>query len=191
MRGMFKMSSLKVPPFFHELFGKRITRLELWLTLLFTVGMTIFLLTSTYHEWQMLAFWKIILLVTLTIDVTGGVIANFSHSTNSYYHNSSKKRLVFIAIHVQPIIFAWLYGNHYSISLFVWVYTVVAAWIVQALIIHPCQRVIGAFLTVSGVSLFLLLATEVLPIFLLTIFAFYMVKVIFSFSVDHYAKRAE
>ncbi|GAB2550729.1 hypothetical protein [Gracilibacillus alcaliphilus] len=177
------MKTVKVPAYFHELFGKRIALLDLWFTLLFCIGMTALLLTLTYFEWQQLAVWQMVILIVLIVDITGGVIANFSFSTNLYYKTNAKRRLVFIAIHVQPIIFAWLFDDYYGISLIVWGYTIVSALIVNALIQYPGQRMIGVFLAVSGVSL-LLLFTDI-PQILLAIFSFYIFKVIFSFAVDH------
>lgn len=184
------MKSVKVPAFFQELFGKRIALLDLWVTLLFCVGMTILLLTITYSELQNLAIWQVIILTVLTVDITGGVIANFSFSTNLYYKSNARARFVFIIIHVQPMVFAWLFEKHYGVSLTVWAYTVVCALIVNALVEHPSQRTIAAFLAVSGVSM-LLLFSEAVPTILLAVWSLYMFKVIFCFAVDHYAGQEE
>jgi hypothetical protein len=181
------MKTVKVPAFFQELFGKRIALLELWFTLLYCIGMTVLLLTLTYSEWQNLAIWQVVILIVFIVDITGGVIANFSFSTNLHYKTNAKGRLVFIAIHVQPFIFAWLFGGYYGVSLIVWGYTIVSALIVNALIQYPGQRTIGVFLAISGVSLLLLFSD--IPRLLLAVFSLYMFKVIFGFAVDHDARR--
>ncbi|MFD2925281.1 hypothetical protein [Halobacillus naozhouensis] len=181
------MKTVKVPVFFHELFGKRIALLDLWLTILFCIGMTVLLLTLTYSDWQDLAIWRVVILIVFIVDITGGVIANFSFSTNFHYKTNARGRLVFIAIHVQPIIFAWLFGGYYGASLIVWGYTIISALIVNALIQYPGQRMIGVFLAVSGVSLLLLFAD--IPQMLMAIFSLYMFKVIFGFAVDHDLNR--
>ncbi len=102
------MKTVKVPPFFHELFGQRISLLELWLTVLFCTGMTVSILILTYAEWHHLAIWQVSIFTVLIVDIAGGVVANFSFSTNSYYKMNPNRRLFFILIHVQPIIMAWL-----------------------------------------------------------------------------------
>lgn len=183
------MKTIKVPAFFHELFGKRIALLDLWLTLLFCIGMTVLLLILTFSEWKDLTVWQVVILIVFIVDITGGVMANFSFSTNLHYQTNARSRLVFIAIHVQPFIFAWLFGGYYGVSLIVWGYTVVSALIVNALIQYPGQRTIGVFLAVSGVSLLLLFAD--LPRLLLAIFSLYLFKVIFAFAVDHDAVRED
>ncbi|WP_221567133.1 hypothetical protein [Alkalihalobacillus sp. TS-13] len=184
------MVPVKIPTFLHELFGKRISLVELWLTLLFCTGMTVLLLTLTYSEWQDLAIWKIVLFTLLIVDITGGVIANLSFSTNLYYRENARRRLIFISIHVQPIILAWLFGDYYGVSILVWVFTVISALIVNALTTNNAQRTIAIFLAVSGVSMLLLLSKAV-PIVLLAVLSLFMFKVIFSFAVDHYAVREE
>lgn len=151
------MKTVKVPAFFQELFGKCMTLVELWLTILFCTGMTIVLLTLTRSEWQNFSFWQVGILCVFLLDISGGVLANFSYSTNLHYKVKPGGRLIFITIHMQPIIFAWLFGGFYGVGLLVWGYTVVSALIVNALIQYPAQRLIGVFLAVSGVSLLLLL----------------------------------
>jgi hypothetical protein len=184
------MKSVAVPALFHELFGKRITLFELWLTLLFSAGMTVFLLINTYTEWQHLHIWQMVILIVLTVDITGGVVANFSFSTNFHYKTNAIARFVFIALHIQPVIFAWLFGSEYGISVAVWGYTVVSALIVNTLIQHPCQRMIASVLAISGISMLLLLA-DGFPHLLLAILSLYMFKVIFAFAVDHDAGRED
>lgn len=178
------MKNIKVPAIFQELFGKTITLLELWLTLIFSLVMTIIILVVTYSEWQSLAIWQALILIVLTIDITGGAMANFSSSTNLFYKESAKARLIFIIIHIQPVLIAWLFGAHYVMCLAVWAYTIVSAFIVNALIAHPCQRIIGAGLTVFGIGLTLLLTMDQ-PTIILVILIIYMFKVIYGFSVDH------
>ncbi|MCX7745789.1 MAG: hypothetical protein N2645_02710 [Clostridia bacterium] len=184
------MKTVAIPKFFHEVFGKRSTVLELALTIFFSVGMSIFLLTCTYSEWKELEIWKIIVVVLLALDINGGVIANFTLSTNNHYKAHPKARLVFILLHVQPVILAHLLWNYFIPCIYVWGYTIISALIVNALIRHPAQRTIAAvFLTMGFSGLFLFFSS--LPKFLFITLLFYLLKVVFSFAVDHYAKREE
>ncbi|WP_221567117.1 hypothetical protein [Alkalihalobacillus sp. TS-13] len=181
------MKTVKVPAFLHELFGQRISLLELWLTVLFCTGMTLSILILTYGEWQHLSFWQVIIFTILIVDITGGVVANLSFSTNSYYKMNSNRRWIFILIHVQPIIIAWLLGGYYMVSFTVWAFTIGSAFTVNTMINHDGQRTIAIFLSVSGVSMLLLLS-EAVPKVLLAVLSLYMFKVIYCFAVDHYAK---
>ncbi|WP_260412581.1 hypothetical protein [Alkalihalobacillus sp. TS-13] len=150
--------------------------------------MSVILLTLTYGDWQRLAVWKIMMIVMLTIDITGGVIANFSYSTNDYYRSNSRARLIFIGIHIQPIILAMIFGEQYLLSISVWVYTVLSAFFVNTLYTFPSQRLIAGVLSVSGITLLLLLAGYASKLFL-ALLSLYTFKVVFSFAVDHYGTR--
>ncbi|GIQ69125.1 hypothetical protein DUZ99_10300 [Xylanibacillus composti] len=183
------MKHVRVPKAFHELFGLRIPLLELVLILLFCAGMSAVLLGWTYPEWRVLAGWKIVLLVALTIDITGGVIANFACSTNDYYRSRARTRLLFIAVHIQPILLALLFGEGYWASILVWGYTGGAALLVNALFGFPSQRMIAAILAISGIVLLLFSAGHI-PSVLLALWSLFMFKVIFSFAVDHDAARS-
>lgn len=182
------MKNVEIPKFFHEVFGKRSTVLELFLTLFFGVGMSALLLAFTHAEWKALEAWRMIVIVLLALDITGGVIANFTLSTNNHYKASPQARIVFILIHVQPIILACVLWNHFAVCLAAWGYTIASSFIVNALIKHPAQRTIASVFAASGFCGLLLFFASV-PKFVLIILLLFMFKVIFSFAVDHYAGR--
>ncbi|MFN2747404.1 hypothetical protein ACINLE_19680 [Bacillus sp. z60-18] len=178
------MKMLRVPAPLHELFGKKIAVSELCLTLLFAMGMSSLLLAASYSGWQHFHIWQSLLLAALTIDITGGVIANFSSSTNRYYKENAKARLVFILIHIQPIVLGWLFAPYMRICFSAWGYTVISALFINALTRHPRQRITGAFFAMSGICL-LLLFSNLLPNILTILLSLYIFKVIFAFAVDH------
>lgn len=182
------MKSVRIPKFLHEVFGKESTILELTLTLVFAILSTILLLSKTYSEWQSFGIIQIVVILIMAFDISGGVIANFTFATNNQYKESRKARLIFIAGHVQPLILALVLGEYYLPCALTWGYTVISAFIVNGFAKHPAQRTIGALLMVLGI-LWLLLFFIDLPKFLLVILVFYLVKVSFSFAVDHYAQR--
>ncbi|MCP1310077.1 hypothetical protein [Paenibacillus tyrfis] len=182
------MKPVNIPAFFHEVFGKRSTVLELALTLGFGVGMSAALLALTYSEWSGLVLWQLLAILLLALDIHGGVIANFTLSTNNHYQAHPVARLVFIAIHVQPILLAAVLGEHFIPCLFVWGYTIVSAFIVNALLGHPAQRTIAAVFVCTGFAGLLLFFASI-PKLLLVMLFFFIFKVVFSFAVDHYARR--
>lgn len=181
------MKTVNIPTFFHEVFGKRSTVFELSLILFFGVGMSNFLLAFTYSEWRDLEIWKIAIIALLALDINGGVIANFTLSTNNHYKDHPSARLTFILIHVQPIILALTLWNYFVLCLFVWGYTMVSTLAVNALIQHPAQRTIAAVFVSIGFGGLLIFFDDI-PKFLLITLLFFLFKVIFSFAVDHYAK---
>lgn len=180
------MKTIKMPSFFHEVFGKRPTLLEFLLTLLFALGMSIVVLCFTYSEWRDLALWRVVVLAFLMLDIYGGVIANFSVSTSNHYREHPKARLIFIAIHVQPVLLALVLWNHFIPCLLVWGYTIASAFVVNKCVQHPAQRTIAAVFLAAGIG-GLLLAAERIPTFLLITLLLYLLKVVYSFAVDHYA----
>lgn len=153
-------------------------------SILGTVGL--FYFTNT--EWNQLAIWKIVLLFLLIFDVLAGFIANLTFSTNQHYKENSKQRLVFIAIHIQPLIFAFLFNDYFYICLIVWIYTLITALSINALQKYPAQKVLaGCFVMIGFIGL--LLYSNPIPNLLLISLAFFHLKVTYSFAVDHYAVR--
>ena len=182
------MKSVRIPRFFHEVFGKESTILELTLTLVFAILSTILLSIKTFSEWQSFGIIQIVVILIMAFDISGGIIANFTFSTNNQYKESKKARLIFIAGHVQPLILAFVLGEYYLPCALTWGYTTISAFIVNGFAKHPTQRTIGATLMAFGI-LWLILFFYDLPKFLLVILIFNLVKVSFSFAVDHYAQR--
>jgi hypothetical protein len=93
---------------------------------------------------------------------------------------------VFIVVHVQPLLLALVLGNFWIPAITTWIFSLVAAFIINALIRHAAQRVIGATFMASGLAGLVLLFGW-LPPLVFILLMFFMIKVIFSFSVDHYA----
>ncbi|WP_257348735.1 hypothetical protein [Pseudalkalibacillus decolorationis] len=184
------MKPVKIPPFLHEVFGPRSTVLEITVTGLFAIFSTVILMAGTSAEWQGYGFYQIAVVIILALDINGGVIANFTLSTNNHYRENDRARLVFIALHIQPIILALILQNFLVPCLFIWGYTIVSSLIVNQLYTHPAQRTIGAVFMAFGLLVLVLFFIQ-LPTFLTVILAFYLIKVSFSFAVNHYALREE
>lgn len=182
------MKSIQMPKVLHKIFGKESTVIELTLTLVYAILSTILLLTQTYSEWQSLEIFQIVVILIMAFDINGGIIANFTFSTSNQYKGNARDRLIFIAIHVQPLIMAFILGEYYLPCAVTWGYTVISAFIVNKCAKHPAQRTIGAVFMAFGI-LGLILFFYALPKFLLGILIMYLIKVSFGFAVDHYAPR--
>lgn len=182
------MKTIKLPSALHEVFGEESTRVELLLILFFSVGATLGLFASTQAEWEALTTWKFIVILILAFDIFAGFIANLTFSTNAYYQKSNKARLGFIAIHIQPLIFAFLAGSSFLLGGGVWIYTILAALVVNQLKGFPAQRVVAGVLVGLGL-IGLVLFSNGIAVWLLVVLIFYQLKVTYSFAVDHYARR--
>lgn len=181
------MKTVKIPSFFRELFGDTQRWFEIIATLCFAVFATAIVLVSTLNMWVELGIIKMSLLILLYLDITGGLIANLSFGTNQYYSVSVKRRLVFIAIHIQPLLLAYIFHDIIWICIGVWGYTIFSTLLVNNFYGHESQRVLGGFMLFSGlIGLFLI---QEIPVVAQILLIFFMIKVIFSFGVNHYESR--
>jgi len=181
---IFMKNKLKIPKTVHELFGEEQIKSELIIIVVFSICSFLALVIGTQDEWIGLQWYKIVLLFVLLLDVLGGVAANLSTGTNQYYLKSSQKRWIFIAIHVQPFIFAWIFQSDFFAALLVWAYTIGSSAIVNLLLGKEYQRILAGALLGFGVLAFVLLDFQ-LPRVITIIYMLYMFKLIFGFSVNH------
>ncbi len=182
------MKTLKLPSAVHEVFGEESTLIEMLLVLFFSVGATWILFASTLVEWEALATWKFIVILILAFDIFAGFVANLTFSTNAFYQKSNKARLGFIAIHIQPLAFAFLADSSFSVGVGIWIYTILGALVVNQLRGYPAQRVVAGVLVGLGL-LALILFSNGIAVWLQIVLIFYHLKVTYCFAVDHYASR--
>lgn len=179
------MKYFKTPEFLFDVFGRKQSILEVSSTVIFALfGSWIIYSVSDIQ----LNSWKAIIAFMLIADILAGCIANFSFGTNAYYSQLPKNRLIFITIHVHIIVIAWLLSLPISDALIVWGYTIASAFLVNALNKKSIQIFIAANLMCYGIFLLIYLS---FPTWFLMISIFFMIKVLFSFSVNHYAKCKE
>lgn len=177
-------NKIKIPKALHELFGEEQIKSELLITIVFAVVSFVVLIFGTQAEWIGLVWYKLVLLFLLLIDVLGGVAANLSAGTNQYYLKNSTKRWIFIAIHFQPFIFAWLLQSDFMAAFMVWAYTISASTTINLLQGKQYQRILAGALLGFGIMAFILLNFQ-LPKVVTIIYMLYMFKLIYGFSVNH------
>lgn len=180
-----RSKTIKIPKFFHELFGSEQTLTELILVGLFAATSTAAAFYLSQKDWQNLSGLQITGMVLLYLDIMGGIVANITRGTTAYYATSPKQRSIFLAIHIQPFLAALCMGGHWLAAGLVWAYSIGAAALTTSLLEHPSQRVIGFFLMALGTFALLLFSKE-LPTLWLALMAAYIIKVVYSFSVNHY-----
>ena len=178
------MKTLKVPKMLHDVLGEETTLLNILLIALLTVFIMAALLLRSSETFAEAGLIKGGIAFLLIADIIAGAIANFTKGTNDFYAQRPLNRWIFIAIHVQPLLLAWLLKSSLMEAFVIWITVIVSASITNLLSGRSFQRVVGAFF--MGIGVFLVLAlTQNDDIVLLTANLFFVIKVVFSFSVNH------
>lgn len=178
------MKKIKIPKFFHELFGKEQLLIEVILVVLFTIVSAVAVGYMTKGYWTTLKWYQMFVLWLLYQDIAGGVIANLSMGTDLHYSHLPKGRLVFISIHVQPLLLGWIVPGDFIISFGVWGFTICSALLVNSMLGKAYQRTVAGTLMTTGLIGLILLGNSLSNIIII-IYMMYMIKVIFSFAVFH------
>lgn len=180
------MKQIQIPSFLHDVFGEKQSIGSILAVLLFG-GMLTAALYWTFPEMTNdLPMWRNVLALILIFDIFSGCVANFTASTNNFYAARKKNRIVFIVIHFHIVLVALLLHSDIWFSLGVWTYTIVGAFIVNALIGKHSQLFVAGLLLSIGLGTIPMLP-EITP-YMMIICILFMLKVLFSFAVDHYGK---
>ncbi|MEC0205627.1 hypothetical protein P4H39_23750 [Paenibacillus lautus] len=183
------MKIVKIPSILHDVFGEKQSVGSILVILLFG-GLLTIAMGFTYPEiTSSLPLWRSTLALLLIFDIFAGCIANFTISTSNFYASRKTNRTVFIAIHIHIIMIALLLNTDIEYAVGIWAYTIVGAVIVNALIGKSSQRFIGGLLLSIGIGGTFLLS-NIQPYMLLA-GTLFMLKVLFSFAVDHYGEGVE
>jgi hypothetical protein len=177
------MKYFKTPEFLFEVLGEKQSILEVSCTVIFALLGSLIIYSVAGIE---SSNWKTVVAYILIVDVLAGCIANFSFGTNEFYSKRPKNRLVFISLHIHILAIAWLLSQPIDTALVVWGFTIVSAFLVNGLNGKSIQGFIAANLMCYGILLLIYLS---LPVWFLMVSVFFMIKVLFSFSVDHFDKQ--
>lgn len=180
------MKQRRMPAFLHDIFGERQSMGTILTILLFGGVLT----AAVYFAFPELAddvpIWRSALALLLMFDIFAGCAANFTVSTSNFYAARSKNRIVFITIHFHIILVALLLDANIWYSIAVWGYTIGGAFLINALHGKPSQRFIAGLLLSAGLGGIPMLP-EMQPFMLIACLLF-MLKVLYSFAVDHYGR---
>lgn len=180
------MKQIRIPSFLHDVFGEK-QHLGTILAILLFGGL---LTTALYWLFPELTdnvpVWRSALALVLIFDIFSGCIANFSASTSNFYAARRTNRIVFLAIHFHIVLVAFLLHTDIWYSIAVWAYTIIGAFIVNALIGRQSQRFVAGLLLSLGLGGIPLLP-NIQP-YMLIVGLLFMLKVLFSFAVDHYGQ---
>lgn len=180
------MKTFRVPRLFHELFGKETTRLDLALVLLASIGGTGLVLWLDQEHLFLLSLPVLIIILILFADIFGGVVANMTKGTSLYYHERKTLRQIFIIIHIQPIIFAFLIQSYIIESLFIYIYVLLSSTLVNAIRHHHQHQAVAMLMFMMGA---LILMLSPMPPYVIIFMVFFMMKMIISFACSHTHSR--
>ncbi|SDZ65671.1 hypothetical protein SAMN05421736_12616 [Evansella caseinilytica] len=180
------MKQIRMPVFLHEVFGEKQSLFGVMMIFAFGGLLTAALLLIYPQSYRDLAVWRSLLAYLLVFDIFAGCIANFTASTSNYYSSNKKKRIVFISIHFHLIVVALLLDTSILPSVLVWAYTIAGAFLVNGL--RGGQQLLTAGVLLAG-GLAWIPMLECMEPYMLIVSLLFMLKVLFSFSVDHYGSR--
>jgi membrane glycosyltransferase len=172
---------IQVHKFLFELFGRETTTFDLLAIVIASLsfaGLTLVL------KWNAnISIFKLIILTILTLDIAGGVVANFTTGTTNYYAESLRKRYFFVLFHLlQPSILIWIFPNELQAILVISIFTLIISIIVLNINKHYTQRITAiTLLLLSFVLSILLNYSDPLLQIIMQLFS---IKLILAFSVN-------
>lgn len=177
-----------MPGLLREVLGESQSVLELATIATSALALTSGIYLYASDQVSALPLWRQVVAFLLILDISAGCVANFTSSTNRFYATRPAARWVFIAIHVHILIVGWALGDSMLCAGAIWGYTIVGAALVTSMHGKAHQRVIaGAALAVglAAIPLFASCGPVLSACGLL-----FMLKVLYSFAVDHEARDA-
>lgn len=177
------MNPIRMPRFLHEVFGERQYPAELAVTLLAGIAVPAGLIFFRALP-VVIASWRIVVSLIFVFDIAAGVVANLSEGTNEFYKTKPKMRIIFPLLHWHLVVLFALLGYRIVPALVLTGYALGASLVVNGWYGSPRQRVLAGALVVLGVIPSLLSG---LPPLGLIVTVLFIIKLVFSFSVDHYS----
>jgi len=169
----------------HDVFGEAQRPGQLIAILGFGIAVPAILAATSPDLVRSVPPWRAVLALLLVLDIAAGCVANFTRGTSDFYAARPRNRWIFIAIHLHLVAVAALLDADLAPAIAVWGYTIAGAIAVNRLAGKPSQTFIGGLLLavgLAGIGLW-----PGLPPFMTVVSALFMLKVLFSFAVDHYA----
>ncbi len=178
------MKTIKIPSFLHDVFGLEQNILHLLVIIAFGISLPIILFIQYPILFSSLPLWKSIIAILLITDIAAGFIANFTKSTNNFYAKRPKNRWICIAIHFHVIIVAYALNMELISSIIVWAFTIISAIIINLLKGFSSQIFWAGVLISIGITGIILFSADTAELLIIQIL--FLLKVVFSFAVDHY-----
>lgn len=182
------LNDRRIPVWLHDVFGEKMPPAAVLAILLFG-GLLTAALWARYPELaQDRAAWRTVTALALIFDIFAGCAANFTQSTSNHYAADSRKRILFLAVHIHLPLVALLLQTDLALSFAVWACTIAGASLVNALIGRRSQTFAAGVLLAAGLGCVPMLpfASPFMPVVCLL----FLLKVLYGFAVDHYGGAA-
>lgn len=167
-----------------DVFGEAQRPPELIAIALFGLAVPLAIVVASPELLASVSSWRAGLALLLVLDIAAGCVANFTRGTSDFYAARPRNRWVFIAIHVHIVAVAALLNLDLAASIAVWGFTIAGAILVNLLAGKPSQTFAGGLLLAIGLA-GIALWPGLSPL-MTAVCALFMLKVLYSFAVDHY-----
>lgn len=194
---------VKVPHFFHDILGETVAISQVFLIFIGTALCSLMLWEQGMDQLFMSGLnFKALVVALLSVDIIAGAIANLTKGTNDFYAKRPLNRLIFIGVHIQPLLLFWLshealgyalLGPEGILSVKLWLYVLVTGLIVNGFnspslglsLSRRHQSTLAMLFVVLGIAGLIGFGADLAP-WLQSVYAIFLIKVVYSFSVNHY-----
>lgn len=143
------------------LVGTGADRSEVWLGYASALLLTGVIVWMEVAGGRPLLSWQILVVAILAFDIAGGAVANMLNSCKRFYHvprprngglgaTLARSPIAFTAVHVQPLLAAWLLGGSMLSGLVWYAALQVAVWLTMASPLH-LRRAVATLLTLLAI----------------------------------------
>ncbi len=171
---------IDIPRILHEIHGEK-TRVSTLTLIYFTAFFAATLIIIQLLPYG-LADWKYLLLTIIMLDISGGVVANLSTSTNKYYQIKKQLRVPYLLVHVlQPLALYLIFPEYLYYFIFLGGYTILISLFINAIKDREFQQNLASSFLVLGFVFSLLFDIDIYTIYIIG--GMYMTKIILGFTV--------
>ncbi|GAA6134468.1 hypothetical protein NBRC116188_12570 [Oceaniserpentilla sp. 4NH20-0058] len=167
--------------FSKEFLGETPTQKDKLTILSVTVVLLVVIVYYNSAELSDIALWKSVLFLIVALDIIAGAIANFTKSSQEWYKNKPKKRVIFYFEHVIHIGLLTLAVGHTWYCFGLLVFTIVAGLFVNYTKTLKQQEVNAASVILIGIVVFYVVFPA--PQILVWLPSIFLLKLIMGFSV--------
>lgn len=174
------LSQINIPQVLWKLHGRRTYLLDLILTYIFALALTVLSL----NYFPDLTLWKKVIIIILSFDIGGGVISNFTKGTIKYYGTSKLSPHIFIWFHLlQSLAFILVYDHFTPEIIIISLGTMLFSSLTIKVITGPYKRQVNVFVYASMLAAITLLTN--LPSLLNLLLLLMAFKLLVGFSGNY------
>ena len=182
------MKKLIVPKLFRILHGEQTNIAELLLIYGAAAVTPVIVYFTTRSGLPDVSRWRTLLLLGIVADLAGGTIANLTYGATAFYEKRQWRKAVFLMLHIaHPALIYLLTKEQLPFLVFTAGITLLFSFITAFAFRQPRQQFFG-FIAVCVAAAFGFILFGTTPFFRV-VSILYMLKLIYSFSVDHYGCR--